>query len=98
MTIAMTADQQIAGPDTEDPGEERPKNDDSLANAAERERLTRLRQQEWRRQTLAVSLHYLVALIVYLIATLVRVWLDPILGDNSPFATYTFAIVFIAWY
>jgi len=44
------------------------------------------------------AMNYVVALVVIVLATLFRIWLDPILGNGSPFATYTFAIVFMAWY
>ena len=45
-----------------------------------------------------VSINYAVAALSVIIATVIRIWLDPILGEGSPFVTYTFSIVFMAWY
>ena len=41
---------------------------------------------------------YGVGVLAVLLATAFRLLLDPMLGDLSPFATYTVAIVFVAWY
>ena len=32
------------------------------------------------------------------LATLLRMWLDPLLGNRAPFTTYFAAIMFTAWY
>lgn len=41
---------------------------------------------------------YGAALLSVVVATLVRMWLDPLFGERSPFDTYFFAILFTAWY
>ena len=46
----------------------------------------------------AVLSSYGVALASILVATLVRAWLDPVLGNNAPFTTYFAAVMFTACY
>jgi K+-sensing histidine kinase KdpD len=46
----------------------------------------------------AWSYHYGVALGVAVLATLVRMWLDPLLKNRAPFTIYYAAIMFTAWY
>ena len=41
---------------------------------------------------------YSSAVIAILLATLVRLWLDPALGNQAPFATYYIATMVTAWY
>lgn len=41
---------------------------------------------------------YAVAIISVIIATLARMALDPLVGDQVPFATYFFAVLLTAWY
>ena len=41
---------------------------------------------------------YGAALIAVILATLLRIWLDPFLGNHAPFSTYFVAIMFVAWY
>ena len=43
-------------------------------------------------------LRYGSALAAAILATLLRMWLDPLLGDQAPFTTYFAAIMFVAWY
>ncbi len=50
--------------------------------------------QPWR----AVPLGYGIGLFSALLATLVRLWLDPVLGNQAPLATYFVAVMFTAWY
>jgi light-regulated signal transduction histidine kinase (bacteriophytochrome) len=38
------------------------------------------------------------ALVAAILATLLRMSLDPLLGDRAPFTTYFAAIMFVAWY
>lgn len=45
-----------------------------------------------------LGIDYGVSLLSVVIATLIRIWLDPILGEGTPFATFTFSIMFAAWY
>ena len=46
----------------------------------------------------AVPLGYFIALVAALLATMVRRWLDPVLGNHAPFVTYFAAAMFTAWY
>jgi signal transduction histidine kinase len=46
----------------------------------------------------AVLFGYCIALASALLATLVRMWLDPMLGNNAPFTTYFAAVMFTACY
>jgi PAS domain S-box-containing protein len=41
---------------------------------------------------------YGVALVAVILATLLRMWLDPFLENRAPFSTYFVAIMFAAWY
>lgn len=41
---------------------------------------------------------YLVAVLAIVFATLVRLLLDPVVGEMHPFITYIYAIIFSAWY
>ena len=41
---------------------------------------------------------YALSVALTALATALRMWLDPILGDHSPFATYYLAVMFAAWY
>lgn len=41
---------------------------------------------------------YLVAVASIVVATAVRLLIDPIVGEMHPFVTYIFAIIFCAWY
>jgi signal transduction histidine kinase len=41
---------------------------------------------------------YGIALVSAILATLVRMWLDPVLGNHAPFAIYFAAVMFTAWY
>lgn len=60
---------------------------------------TLLRDSEFRQsRPRMATINYAVAVLSVIIATVVRIWLDPILGEGSPFVTYTFSIVFMAWY
>jgi PAS domain S-box-containing protein len=43
-------------------------------------------------------LRYGIAVVSIVLATLLRLWLDPILDDYIPFTTYYAAIMFTAWY
>ncbi len=43
-------------------------------------------------------LHYGCAVVSTVLATLVRLLLDPVLGDQFPFATLFFAVLLTAWY
>ena len=52
----------------------------------------------WPEPRRAVPLRYAIALASIFLATLVRMWLDPVLGENSPFVTYFPAMAFTAWY
>jgi PAS domain S-box-containing protein len=45
-----------------------------------------------------IPLHYGGALVLTALAVLLRLGLDPVLGDHYPFATMFIAMVFIAWY
>ncbi len=54
----------------------------------------RTKPEPWR----TVPLAYGIALFSALLATLVRRWLDPMLGNHAPFATYFVAVMFTAWY
>lgn len=40
----------------------------------------------------------LVAIVSVLVATVVRSWLDPVLGERSPYITYIVAILVSSWY
>ena len=42
--------------------------------------------------------HYGSALIAVVLATVIRLVLDPFLGDPFPFLTFFIAIIFAAWY
>jgi K+-sensing histidine kinase KdpD len=53
--------------------------------------------KRWNRWYSAIG-KYLVALVSILVATLVRMLVDPIVGELHPFVTYIFAILFCAWY
>ncbi|MBU6172617.1 MAG: sensor histidine kinase [Planctomycetes bacterium] len=41
---------------------------------------------------------YIIALFSLVVATLVRMMVDPIVGEMHPFVTYIFATIFCAWY
>ena len=41
---------------------------------------------------------YGAALVAVVLATLLRMWLDPFLENRAPFSTYFVAIMFAAWY
>ncbi|MCY2996161.1 MAG: DUF4118 domain-containing protein [Planctomycetota bacterium] len=43
-------------------------------------------------------LRYGIAIIATLLATLVRIWLDPVLKSQAPYTTYFAAVMFTAWY
>ena len=43
-------------------------------------------------------LRYGSVLVATILATLLRMWLDPLLGDQVPFTVYFAAIMFVAWY
>jgi PAS domain S-box-containing protein len=43
-------------------------------------------------------LHYGSAIVAVAFATLLRLLLDPVLGDHSPYSTYFLAIIVTAWY
>ncbi len=45
-----------------------------------------------------LCLRYGCALLAVILATLLRMWLNPLLGDQVPFTTYFAAIMFAAWY
>ncbi len=45
-----------------------------------------------------VCLRYGSVLVAVILATLLRMWLDPALGDQVPFTAYFAAIMFVAWY
>ena len=41
---------------------------------------------------------YGAAVVAIILATLLRMWLDPFLENRAPFSTYFVAIMFAAWY
>ena len=41
---------------------------------------------------------YGAAFVAIVLATLLRIWLDPFLENHAPFSTYFVAIMFAAWY
>jgi signal transduction histidine kinase len=43
-------------------------------------------------------LRYGVAIVAVILATLLRLWVDPVVGDSVPFPTYFLAIMCAAWY
>lgn len=43
-------------------------------------------------------LRYGAAMVALILATLLRLWIDPIVADSVPFPTYFLAIMFAAWY
>ena len=45
-----------------------------------------------------LCLRYGSVLVAVVLATLLRMWLDPLLGDQVPFTAYFAAIMFVAWY
>lgn len=47
---------------------------------------------------LRAIIKYCLAVISTIVATLIRMALDPILGDQHPYVTFMFAIIFTAWY
>jgi signal transduction histidine kinase len=53
-------------------------------------------------QTPAMETHwilgYLIASAATLLMTVLRVWLDPVLGDYAPFQIYYVTVIFTAWY
>lgn len=46
----------------------------------------------------SLLLRYSAALASIMLATVLRMWLDPVLGNRAPFSTYFVAIMFAAWY
>jgi signal transduction histidine kinase len=46
----------------------------------------------------SAAYRYAAAIIAVILATLARMWLDPLLGDQAAFTTYFVAIMFTAWY
>ncbi len=45
-----------------------------------------------------ISAKYGIALVAIVVATWMRMLIDPIVGDRHPFVTYIMAIIFTAWY
>jgi two-component sensor histidine kinase len=54
--------------------------------------------KDWRLPELRTARLVIVPLVAVLLATLVRLWLQPIFGPLPPFFTYYLAVVFSAWY
>lgn len=46
----------------------------------------------------ATAAQYLMATACVIVASIVRVCLDPLFGEKFPYITYMFAIIFVAWY
>ena len=45
-----------------------------------------------------VATNYAVAVVSVVVATLIRMWLDPVLGETFAFTTLIVAVIFTAWY
>src|SRR4051794_38255579 len=43
-------------------------------------------------------LDYVVAVTAVSVAAAIRGWLDPLLGEQAPFATFLLAVLFATWY
>ena len=70
-----------------------------IANAVNDARIEeRCRDMEETERRKGVCLRYGSVLVAAILATLLRMWLDPLLGDQVPFTTYFAAIMFVAWY
>lgn len=50
------------------------------------------------RSVMSQAARYLSSILAVLIATLVRLWLDPLFGERSPYITYIIATIAMAWY
>jgi signal transduction histidine kinase len=50
------------------------------------------------RESMSNTARYAAAFFAVVIATIIRIWLDPLFGERSPYITYIIAIIVIAWF